>query len=619
MKHLYFFVSFFLLTHLAIDMKAQNENTSITERNLLKREKDSRKTKEKPERQLFVRKTTLPIDKSRKTNGNWQNYATSFDESNHLGSSQSSPIIIETAGHLAFLAKQVNAGNNYAGKYIRLNADIDLKDYEWLPIGIFGDDYQDHSKRFCGHFDGNNHKIRGLTIPKGENYQGFFGVCGEGAFIENLSVTDCYVRGKMIVGGLVGELINGTIRNCSVTGTVGGTKECVGGLIGINNGIIIKSSTSVLVYGNSNDTGGLAGANGDRMMGTIDHCYATEKVSGYYNVGGLVGRNNNLIVNSYAIGNVSGEEWVGGLVGWTDHGKINDCHATGNVTGFFDIGGLVGFNGYQQSTVEINNCYARGEVTGFGLRNYCIGGLVGYSGGIINNSYASGDVRGEESIGGLIGEHGGKTYGSHARGKVIGYYDIGGLIGFNGFPGTPTSVENCYATGGVSGYGTFSYAIGGLAGYSGGLIKQCYAEGPVSGEVSIGGLVGEHGGTIMNSFAYGNVVAKGEAGGLIGWNWAKVESCYSAGNVSANYDTGGLIGRNEDSETVIVLCYFDAERTGQSSGIGADNNNQSGNVRPIRSEEFTDNSLPEGFNNDIWESMGNNYFRLKTINDTDKR
>ena len=47
------------------------------------------------------------------------------------------PYIISTPEQLALLAWKVNEeGNTYDEKYFRLDADISLKGYVWVPIGI---------------------------------------------------------------------------------------------------------------------------------------------------------------------------------------------------------------------------------------------------------------------------------------------------------------------------------------------------------------------------------------------------------------------------------------------------------------------------------------------------
>ena len=46
-----------------------------------------------------------------------------------------SPLLIESAADLACLARTVNKGMSYEGKYITQTADIDLGGKEWTPIG----------------------------------------------------------------------------------------------------------------------------------------------------------------------------------------------------------------------------------------------------------------------------------------------------------------------------------------------------------------------------------------------------------------------------------------------------------------------------------------------------
>ena len=607
MKILYYLIPFVLLSAITIgEIQAQNQNVPAS----VQETKRGRKEREKPERSL-VKKKPVPA-RDIKTNGNWIDFAVAFDDE-QKGTSMSNPVEIASAGHLAYLAQQVNDGNNYAGKYFILTADIYLHGHEWIPIGLFGDDYDDHSSRFCGNLNGNGHKIMKMAITKGGDYSGLFGVCGAGSYIERLHIDDCYVRGKMMVGGLAGEVINGSVSGCTVTGHVIASNECVGGVAGANNGTLINCQSSATVFGNSNDTGGLAGASGDRMLGVVENCKAFGTVTGYWNVGGLVGRNNGVISNSQASGDVVGEDWIGGLIGWTDKGMVTSCHASGDVRGYYDVGGLVGFNGYMNSTVQISNCHATGRVTGVGSGSNCIGGLVGYSGGIIAECSATGVVDGEESIGGLIGEHGGKTINSHASGLVRGGYDVGGLIGFNGFTGSPAYVENCYSSGMVTGYKTGNYGIGGLTGYSGGTITRCYTTGAVTGIDAVGGLVGEQSGTVTNCYATGTVTAKVTAGGLAGWNWGKIICCYATGFVNCDGVAGGFIGQNQDKDAVVRNSYYDWKSTKQPKGIGQNNNERSSLVKPKASEELQDGAFPDGFEASVWETAKGQYPKLRAF------
>ena len=80
------------------------------------------------------------------------------------------------------------------------------------------------------------------------------------------------------------------------------------------------------------------------------------------------------------------------------NGNITNSYATGNVTGNEDVGGLAGALWGRRNI--ITNSYAAGNVTG----ENSVGGLAGWLGnGIITNSYATGNVTGNENVGGLAG------------------------------------------------------------------------------------------------------------------------------------------------------------------------------------------------------------------------
>jgi hypothetical protein len=167
------------------------------------------------------------------------------------------------------------------------------------------------------------------------------------------TITDCYaiciVRGKVCIGGLVGENLGGSITDCYTTGMAIGDFN-VGGLIGCN------------------DSGG-----------SVSRCWATGTASGTYTVGGLVGQ------NGYTNGTTS---------------SISDCYATGDVNVYQYIGGLVGRNGYNDNggSGNITNCYSTGKVHG----DFDYGGLVGDNSlGSVIGSFWDTDTSGrDESDGG---------------------------------------------------------------------------------------------------------------------------------------------------------------------------------------------------------------------------
>ncbi|KAL9950521.1 hypothetical protein ACROYT_G043030 [Oculina patagonica] len=197
---------------------------------------------------------------------------------------------------------------------------------------------------------------------------------------------------------------------------------------------------------------------------------------------------------------VKGTTFIGGLAGH-HYGRIYNSYVTGQVLGTYDyVGGLVGLS---DTVSRITDSYAAAKVSG----QSAVGGLVGklYQ-GTIQNCYATGTVSGigkttgtANQIGGLVGGHYGTILSSYATGDVLGRRYIGGLVGFSG-SGHHVKINNSYATGNVSGV----LYIGGLVGRNQGTITKCYVIGQVSGESGVGGLVGRNYGRI----ARGKLLAK---------------------------------------------------------------------------------------------------------------
>ena len=269
---------------------------------------------------------------------------------------------------LKYLSDCLLAGDTTpGGGYYKLMDDIDLSAYGstynggkgWNPIG-------NSATPFRGNFDGNNKVVRNLTINRPtESYVGLFGYVVN-AKIEKLGVTVAYgdsVKGKGYVGCLIGYSNNSSIKNCRTAGNIIGVGNEVGGLVGHNGGNSIISNC----YSNCNVT----------------------QIGGNYNYGGLVGLNNNSIIeNSYATGNVNAFASAGGLAGANQTNAIvRNCYATSNVTGTANTWNYAGLVGYNENST-ITNCYARGKIIGYNQ----VGGLVGDNfNGIIKNCIAAND------------------------------------------------------------------------------------------------------------------------------------------------------------------------------------------------------------------------------------
>lgn len=178
-------------------------------------------------------------------------------------------ITIYTAEELAAFAASVNAGTSYAGKTVKLAADIDLANIAWTPIGACNT-----PTYFQGTFDGQGNTIYNLNIDKStDEYMystaGLFGwVDTASATVKNVNVDGAIVKGSHWVGVIAGYW-TGEISNCSVNdavvigynvnGDANGDK--IGGIVGyLNKGTLNGNTITASTVTGHRDVGGMAGA-----------------------------------------------------------------------------------------------------------------------------------------------------------------------------------------------------------------------------------------------------------------------------------------------------------------------------------------------------------------------
>ena len=242
-------------------------------------------------------------------------------------------ITIATAAQLGLLAKNVNGGNTYDGYTITLTSNIDLSDYDWVPIGY----YDNTSRNFKGTFDGAGHTITGLknTTRLEHKGVGLFGQVYAPAEIKNLSVYGTIKSNKMYTGGIVGHGY-AKLQNCSFFGDVRGDLQ-VGGICG---------------------SGGF----------TITNCAYTGNVSGKCWVGGITGncQDGGAYTNCIVNGNVKAD-YVG---------DINGGVGTAGTPGYAGGGGIVGLAVYRSQV--LTDCVFDGSIkeSGVIVENKLIGGYL---------------------------------------------------------------------------------------------------------------------------------------------------------------------------------------------------------------------------------------------------
>ena len=265
-------------------------------------------------------------------------------------------VYLRTAEDLAELSRNCTLDSWSQGKTVYLEADIDLTGADFAPIPTFG-----------GIFEGQGHTISGLSITGSGNVRGLFRYIQPAGAVRDLQVSGSVVPTdrKNTLGGLAGEN-QGTITNCTFSGTVSGT-DSLGGIAGVNE-----------------------------AHGQIINCSFSGSVTGEHYVGGIAGQNYGSIIQCENRGSINTTEVDAEL----DLDQLNQeqFNAAENVPVCTDIGGIAGF-----SSGILQSCVNTGEV-GYAHVGYNIGGIAGRQSGYLNGCTNSGTILGRKDVGGIAGQ-----------------------------------------------------------------------------------------------------------------------------------------------------------------------------------------------------------------------
>lgn len=506
-------------------------------------------------------------------------------------------------GDLAVLKKfrdSVNAGEDYADKYIKLTADIDmLNEYSeangksWTPIGTSTSSGL-ANKVFAGTFDGNGHTINGLYIGSAKDASLFLHT-GADAVIKNLSVSGTIsITGDAAAGICVSN--QGEIQNCTFKGSVDGANH-LGGICAYNYGTVSRCINSGEVVGTGSYIGGLCGDN----RKTIENCYNVTPISGGEMTGGICGLNystDTSVKNCYNVGMISDGENTGGVCGKNDNPTgVLACYyldgrcAVGN--GGYTDGAtalqLLAFNTSSSfSGWDFDNVWKIEESHPV-LRGVAEPEILMY---VFDKGYGTKTSPYEiSSLSKLEAFRDTVNRGTYDyRGKYIKLTaDIDMSDAYNAANGKSwTSIgilskrfNGNFSGGGHTISGLYQHAASsadmlGLFGYNeGGLIEKLTVSGSVSAPADTaavaGGICGQNrGGTIRECVNQCDVTGKGTAqiGGVCGYldNNAKIERCYNTGSVSGDLAyTGGILGNNQSGS--VKNCYNTGAISGGSGSI----------------------------------------------------
>lgn len=241
-------------------------------------------------------------------------------------------------------------------KIVKLTADIDVSGSDFKGISYF-----------AGTFDGGSHIISGFNVDyKGSDF-GFFRYIAESGFITNLN-------------------ISGSIN-------VTGSQKNIGGIAGVNKGVINESSFSGKVNA-STATGAIAGYNHENAK--IVSCASDADILATNQTGGIAGVNDGLISSCTSKSRVNTQELDTTLdIGGVDVGTLN---LTQNVIDRNDMGGIAG-----ESTGIISDCVNYGKI-GFAHTGYNVGGIAGKQSGKVITCSNEGEIYGRKDVGGIVGQ-----------------------------------------------------------------------------------------------------------------------------------------------------------------------------------------------------------------------
>ena len=287
--------------------------------------------------------------------------------------------------------------------------------------------------RFAGGLVGKDYgsTITGCTISGGITGHEDFGTVSRflGGLIgyagSETGVEDCQVNMTIkpypshradSVGGLIGDLGQGTVRRCFSVATLDGG-SFVGGLLGesIWQTNVVEDCFAEAIVTGADNVGGLIGRNGNGTSG--------------YDVGGIVRR-------CASQGTVQCGSYGGGLIGYDYSGPILQCRSDSTVLGSSSyIGGLIGYSG----VATIQECRSNSMVSGIQY----VGGLIGVSGAAVSDCLALGTASSTSSYrGGLFGSGTGSVTRCYAAVNLPGVSsNRGGLIGKLYSPGT---ISKCF-------------------------------------------------------------------------------------------------------------------------------------------------------------------------------
>ena len=476
-----------------------------------------------------------------------------FDEGNYDEEWLDVMIISTPEEFAAFGEYMTSSLWNYPNKTVRLAADMDMSAHKWItPVN------EQFGSYFSGVFDGDGHKISGLTVVPAEEGEGY--------------------DYKRVVAGLFGTVRNAEIRDLTLDETcrveVSGTYYFSFGDLDLEIGAIAAVGdesrfircvnradvvvTSVIWGSETHETicsvsGIVAHADDMKLIGCSNEGHMTVDVHSDVvdiRVSGLVGRcgpvygKENRIVsctnrgNIFVSGNTSGSVSVGGISSNYSF-RVDSCenHSVVKVNAHE---GSAYVGGVSSASVGITYSFNKDSVIcesdGFEVQ---VGGVCSYS--FYNSSqtdslYTCGN-EGEIEV---------KSNGS--------MLSVGGVMGQN----TDCPVVDCWNRGGLKIESSAPRSSSRWnAIYAGGLVGYC--EEPVYNSYNRGNI------SLIDAHIDEEGSSQGSVGGLVGKAYKLLWNSYSTGDVCSDV-AGVKVCRL--SESNVHFCYYNSDAVIEGTEVG---------------------------------------------------
>lgn len=465
------------------------------------------------------------------------------------------PYVIETAEQLAFFAYVVNnskmnssapegvsskfryveddkTGENqkgykignfsFAGKYVRLAADVDLSAHYWERIG-----FQYFTKNASASASADGDSPETGNESDFDKCRPFLGNFSAAAYDENGD----HIVGLHTISGLVIDETQNIYKAVSQNGTVvtTGLFGYVGARYDLAYYSEIGNNEEATKYNFKNYEG--QWQNSAVIAGTVTNVKVlgakiTVRYSAYAGI--IAGVSSGVLADCYAYGSVqangyqtttssTSNPFFGGVVGYTRNGDVIQCRNYATVVSDKQtVGGVVGRAGAETIGMEpssifrndsVIGCFNFGNVTG-GL---AVGGIVGLSTGMVDSAWRRQYQIFSCHNEGKITNTGKVNNEVAAAGGIVGYCKAGVIQGsYNTYPLTD---ESGNPQAGVLLASDASYRnipLGGLVGNGGVVVNASYSHAYVASDVStlagaIFGVVGIHEPTYYSYYVAGSV------------------------------------------------------------------------------------------------------------------